>query len=143
MPNEIPTRYAVLGSGPLPLTSICLLQALKKRGKESASVHNIDRDSTAISQSTKLCKSLGNADNIMSFQRADAAIDELDLSPFDVVYLAALVCTSCEDKLEIVENVTRMMRPGAYLILRTAHSLRSLLYPVATHCPPTSVVRIL
>lgn len=78
----------------------------------------------------------------MCFQCADASRGTLDLGQFDVVYLAALVGTCCKAKLEIIANVVRVMRPGALLVLRTAHSLRSLLYPVGTPTIPSVCGRL-
>ena len=69
----------------------------------------------------------------MAFDCADAMVDALDLCKFDVVYLAALVGTCQEQKLKIISNVVKAMQPGALLIIRTAHSLRALLYPVGYH----------
>jgi len=47
----------------------------------------------------------------------------------DVVVLAALVGPSPREKLEVLAAVTQRMRPGAFLVVRSAHGLRTLLYP--------------
>lgn len=65
----------------------------------------------------------------MTFSCTDASEGQ-DLKDFDVVYLAALVGSTKEQKGEIISDVARRMRAGALLVLRSAHSLRSLLYPV-------------
>lgn len=54
----------------------------------------------------------------------------LDLAGFDLVYLAALVGSSQRDKERLLVGVVERMRMGALLVVRTAHSLRGLLYPV-------------
>lgn len=46
--------------------------------------------------------------------------------------LYSLVGICSEQKLNIMTNVVKSMRAGALLVLRTTHSLRSLLYPVST-----------
>ena len=129
--NESLTTFAVLGSGPLPLTSLCISKALEHRNCGPACIHNIDKDPFAIAKSSKLCCALGHTEGTMCFQCADALADTLDLRRFDVVYLAALVGSCCEHKHEIVASVAKRMRPGALLVLRSAHSLRGLLYPVS------------
>ena len=85
-PSEALNKFAVIGSGPLPLTSLCIFQALKDR---NCVVHNVDKDATAISQSTKLCCTLGFTEEAICFKCADALLNTLDLYQFDVVFVAA------------------------------------------------------
>lgn len=66
----------------------------------------------------------------MCFCCADAQADTLKLCHFDVVYLAALTGITGEQKHDVIASVVKRMRSGALLVLRTAHSLRGLLYPV-------------
>lgn len=68
----------------------------------------------------------------MTFQCTEAKEEKSaqDLRTFDVVYLAALVGSTKAQKEEIISDVSSRMRPGAFLVMRSAHSLRSLLYPV-------------
>lgn len=122
-------KFAVIGSGPLPLTSICLSRLLSGQG--GAFVHNIDRDPWAISTSAQLCARLGYTLEQMRFQCADVHDQRLDLYGSDVVYLAGLVGINEDDKQEAISRIARQMSPGALLILRSAHSLRGLLYPVS------------
>ena len=124
-------RFAVIGSGPLPLTSLCILEAFKQKEYGSACIHNIDSDPVAVSQSSEVCCRLGHTEQAMSFQHADPIVGSLSLSRFDVVYLAALAGTCYEQKSKIIASIVRTMQPGALLVLRTAHSLRGLLYPVS------------
>lgn len=89
-PSEALTKFAVIGSGPLPLTSLCIFQALKDRNCKPACIHNLDKDATAILQSAKLCGTLGFTEEAICFKCADALlINTLDLYQFDVVFLAA------------------------------------------------------
>ncbi|RYO82821.1 hypothetical protein DL766_006239 [Monosporascus sp. MC13-8B] len=104
----LPCKVAFIGSGPLPLTSLCFLKALKKRAlpgnrADSESVRyptnrslipeilNIDRDGAAIESSSVMCAKLGSLGEGMKFQCAPAGGEALDLHDFDVVYIAALV----------------------------------------------------
>lgn len=68
----------------------------------------------------------------MTFQCTEAVEEKStqDLKAFDVVYLAALVGSTKAQKQGIISDIAGRMRPGAFLVLRSAHSLRSLLYPV-------------
>lgn len=66
----------------------------------------------------------------MHFLCKEAKYLDHDLREFDVVYLAALVGTTQEEKEVVLTNVVARMREGGLLVIRTAHSLRTLLYPV-------------
>ena len=130
-PDEPLVKFAVLGSGPLPMTGLCIINAPQYQNGGSICVHNIDRDPEAISVSSMLCGTLGYAEETMRFHCSDARSDILELHDFDVVYLAALTGTCCDEKHGMVRNVANRMRTGALLVLRTAHSLRGLMYPVS------------
>lgn len=129
-PAAPPRKFAVLGSGPLPLTSLCIHDTLAK-GDSDISIYNIDYDQWAISSSQELCRKLGYSASSMNFSCMDAKSKKLELDDFDVVYLAALVGMNSQAKHDVVLDVVSKMRPGALLMLRSAHSLRGLLYPVS------------
>lgn len=129
-PHGALAKFAVLGSGPLPLTSLCIFDALRHEQCGPACIQNIDHDPLAIAQSSTLCHALGHTEKTICFRCTDAQADTLELCHFDVVYLAALTGISCEQKYDVIASVVKRMRPGALLVLRTAHSLRGLLYPV-------------
>ncbi|EAQ85681.1 hypothetical protein CHGG_06934 [Chaetomium globosum CBS 148.51] len=97
-----PRHVAFIGSGPLPLTSLCLLQALKQDAL---------------------------AGRGMEFICAEATAADKDLAEFDVVYLAALVGITQAEKERIVLQVVDRMRPGALLVVRSSWGLRTCLYP--------------
>ena len=63
----------------------------------------------------------------MCFQCSYAEDRKSDLRFFDVVYLAALVGISDEQKHGMIKSVVERMRPGAMLVLRSAR--RSNLSP--------------
>lgn len=65
----------------------------------------------------------------MEFFCGEAGSSSISLADSDVVYVAALVGLSQEDKEEIFLNVVRTMRPGALLVIRSAWGLRTCLYP--------------
>ena len=124
--------WAFIGSGPLPLTSLSVWKLLGCGPDQGVSCINVDRDPDAVRLSSELCRSLGLANEEVSNQHANIGKEEIQLSQFDVVHIAALVGnTSCEKEL-IIADVVKSMKAGAMLVLRTAHSLRSLLYPVSS-----------
>lgn len=124
-----PRKFAFIGSGPLPLSSLCIADLLAREHGEKALVHNIDNHPRAIEQSSEMCCALGMHAECLRFQCAEATAAE-GLEEYDVVYLASLVGSTQTQKTDIISNLVKRMRPGALLVLRTAHSLRSLLYPV-------------
>ncbi|KAH9209379.1 Nicotianamine synthase [Leptodontidium sp. 2 PMI_412] len=129
-------KFAFIGSGPLPLTSLCIYQTAASFSRPSqhsttenpVEVLNIDFNPKAISESKQLCESLGPNATGMKFQCSAADSPDLDLSSFDVVYLAALVGSTQAEKEILLECVVGRMREGAYLVIRSAERLRRLLY---------------
>lgn len=114
-------RALFVGSGPLPLTSFLLADLYGMK------VDNVDSDPEAHGLGTELARATGLSDEL-SFRLCDAAEVE-DLGDYDVVFLAALVGLDEEEKQSIIERLRRRMRPGALLVIRTAHRMKSLLYP--------------
>lgn len=135
----------------MPLTSLCILSALSSCNHATCTlspavsdpaptspqtsptvVVNIDSNLVANQQAQNLCTSLGGPPTTgMQFVTAMAGEDSLDLSGFDIVWLAALVGGIQEDKESIVKNVVAKMRKGSLLVMRGAWGLRSVLYCVS------------
>ncbi|KAI8822845.1 Nicotianamine synthase [Fimicolochytrium jonesii] len=111
-----PNKFVLLGSGPLPMTSICLARETPIQSyNQPHCVHNIDCSMDALICSTQLV--------------ADPKLrNDPDFAAFDVVYLAALVGLDVNTKRKVLERLHRAIRPGALLVARSAHSLRTLLY---------------
>lgn len=137
-----PRKFAFLGSGPMPLTSLCILSWLRDCSSNiltqtlyanhntagALEVYNIDRDANAIALSQKLCDVLGKKGEGMRFVCDDAGSDGYDLKTFDVIYMAALVGRSQAEKEEVMLNIASRMRAGALLVVRTAWNLKTCLY---------------
>jgi nicotianamine synthase len=119
-----PSRILFVGAGPLPLTS--LLLATQHGHTE---IDNIDIDPEAIRLAERLTGALGIGS--LRFRRADV-LDCTDLVGYDLVYVAAMVGPHSGDKSRVIEHLYQQMRPGALLLARSAHSLRTLLYPPLT-----------
>ena len=126
-PDSVTRAFAFLGSGPLPLTSLCIRHHFKS---ECVTCCNIDHDATAITTAVELRDALGLSPEALYFQCAKAGSPDIDLGGFDIVYMAALVGSCSRHKFEIMANVVKRMKPGALVVMRSAHSLRRLLYPV-------------
>ncbi|TGO92231.1 hypothetical protein BPOR_0007g00150 [Botrytis porri] len=141
------TNIAFIGSGPMPLTSLCILSALSSNHMKynitppssipsispmpqyPTTITNIDSNPVANTQAQALCKSLGGLPSTgMKFLTSLAGSNDLDLSSYEIVWLAALVGGTQEDKECILRNVVGMMRKGSLLVMRGAWGLRSVLY---------------
>lgn len=64
----------------------------------------------------------------MTFECADA-VAETSLMGFDVVFLAALVGVSQEEKTRVLGSLVRRMKRGVLVVVRSACGVRGLLYP--------------
>lgn len=126
LPELRPRTFAVMGSGPLPMTALCLLKSLDQ---SHCWILNMDHSLEAVSSAEKLCSTL-DVDGHVGNLCVEAA-SPMDLRKFDVVYLAALVGSDSQGKKCILASLAARMRPGAVIMSRSAHSLRQLLYPVS------------
>jgi nicotianamine synthase len=114
-------RMLFVGAGPLPLSSLLLA-----RQHDFTEIDNLDVDQEAA----WLAMQVTNALRIRSlrFWCADV-LSCTDIAGYDTVCLAALVGVDLEVKLRVIKHLYQHMRPGALLLVRSAHSLRTLLYP--------------
>ncbi|GAA5802233.1 hypothetical protein HPULCUR_007696 [Helicostylum pulchrum] len=111
-----------IGSGPLPLSPILMFQNLP-----STMMHNIDRDQDSITVSDVLLQKLGIAHGFQ--QHVMDAIAYPDFDAADVVMLGALVGQDVVEKMQFLKSIGANMKSGSFLVARSAHSLRKLLYP--------------
>ncbi|PSN64915.1 Nicotianamine synthase [Corynespora cassiicola Philippines] len=132
-----PCKIAFIGSGPLPLTSFCVLDRYPE-----AIVHNVDRDLQALRTSRSLAHRLGYGPR-MSFSCEDVSVDaSISIDPiagiatstawkgFQVVFLAALVGMDTQTKMGILASLAKKLEPGTLVVARSAQGLRSVLYPI-------------
>ncbi|KAK0619200.1 Nicotianamine synthase [Immersiella caudata] len=129
--DPVPLKCAFLGSGPLPLSSICLLEQLQQASgaKNQVEIYNVDLDGEAIRRSKELVERLGYKADGMYFIHGCAGSDDIDLSSMDVINLAALVGETQAQKEDIIINVAKQMKIGAIMVVRSARGLRTVLYP--------------
>jgi len=118
--SDRPTRVAFAGAGPLPLSVLLLAE------DTGATVDGIDRDEQAIVHARRLAEAVGSQG--VRFLQGDIEHHQ-DLDGYDLVVLAALVGTTPVAKRRIVQRLGRRMAPGALLVVRSAHAMRTLLYP--------------
>ena len=114
-----PTSVAVLGCGPLPLSTVGYADEL------GCPVVGLDRDPVAVALARRVTARIGTPR--VRFEQADAA--DVDLAEHDAVVLAALVGETPSAKAVIIAQLAESMRPGAMLLARSARGLRTLLYP--------------
>lgn len=135
-------NLAFIGSGPLPLSSFCILDRYPE-----AHVHNIDRDAEALKVSKALAEKLKYGAR-MSWGCEDVSVDfEVEegkkrmhekeekirgpkWSEFQVVILAALVGMDTQSKLPILASLAAKLAPGTLVLVRSAQGLRGVIYPV-------------
>lgn len=115
------TQVAIIGSGPLPLTSVEILKHLSP----SVVVTNYDHSEEAVELSKVVVNS---RKRIFVKNRTALEISAKDLNQVNLVYLAALVGTDKEEKKEIMEHLYNVMKPGSILIGRSAVGLKTLIY---------------
>ncbi|MFP5020821.1 nicotianamine synthase family protein [Pseudonocardia phyllosphaerae] len=123
-----PGRVVLLGSGPLPLTGLVLAT------RYGAEVLHVDRDADAVAAGSAMaaatCMDAG-VRSLVADLEAPTLDDELvtELGHADVVLVGALVGADAAAKAEVVARLAAVVGSGAHLLVRSAHGLRTLLYP--------------
>jgi nicotianamine synthase len=119
-------RVCFLGGGPLPLSALLMHRDL------GAAVDIVDNDPVAADLAQRVLHRLAPGHDLRVAQ-ADATSDE-DMAQLvagcGVAVVAALVGHTPSQKRAVLRAVGRALDPGAYLVVRSAHGLRSLLYAV-------------
>ncbi|MBE9373718.1 nicotianamine synthase [Saccharopolyspora sp. HNM0983] len=115
---------AFLGAGPLPLTGLVLAH------EHGVRVVNVDRDENACALAAAATEALGLSDRVSTVQAdaAEAARRE-DVAGADVVALAALVGADHAEKRPVLDALAARLHRRTRLLLRTAHRMRTALYP--------------
>ncbi|GAB3709869.1 nicotianamine synthase family protein [Nocardiopsis nanhaiensis] len=124
---EPPRSTVVLGAGPLPLTGLVLAR------DHGVRVTNVDHDAEACELGSELVRALGLAamvDTVCDDARGSADLPAVALS--DGVLLAALAGSDGAAKRDITRPLAKAMRPDAHLLTRSAHRLRTALYPAVS-----------
>lgn len=125
VPQDRQRKLAYIGTGPLPLTALCC-----ERHGIFDEVVGIDNDVKALAAGRRLCAKLESS---LSFIHADAM--EMDYSEFSVIFVAALVGMTNEEKQTILAKIRQTARPGTLVAVRSSFGSRELLYPKLTALP--------
>lgn len=119
--NLTVNHVAVIGSGPLPLTTVEMLKHLP----ENVMVTNFDHSDEAIELSTVV---VSYNKNLFVKKRTALEITAQDLDGVNLVHLAALVGIRDDEKKDVIDHLYNVMQPGSVLMARSALGLKTLLY---------------
>ncbi len=123
-----PRSVAVLGAGPLPLTGLLLAH------DHGAQVVNVDRDAEACALGSTVTSALSLSDHVRTIQADAADAGSLaEIAEADLVVLAALVGEDGAGKRSVLDALARALSPETTLLVRSAHGMRTALYPQT--CP--------
>lgn len=114
-------RICFLGGGPLPLSALLLGRRLDVR------IDVVDRDREASSLAEEVIGRLQLSHRLHTWTAE--ALEFPLVAECDVLVLAALVGDTQGDKRRLLADLAERVRPGALLVVRGAHGLRTLLYP--------------
>lgn len=121
-------NVAFVGSGPLPLTTLFLVDGLLPQHTVVTN-YDIDRESNGIAR--RWMHALPALRERVVFQTADILdVPPEELRRYDVVVLAALVGVASKMKCRILHHLRRGMKDGSFLLLRSAQGAKAFLYPV-------------
>ena len=124
--GRIPRRVLFVGSGPLPLSSLLLAS---RHGHTKIDTIDIDPEATRLAARLATVLDVSS----LRFRCADV-LACTDVADYDMVCLAAMVGPHPEDKTRVIKHLYQHMKPGALLLARSAHSLRTLLYAPLALC---------
>jgi nicotianamine synthase len=115
-----------------------------------AAVDIVDNDRLAADLARRLLGRLARGQSLRVVQADAASAEDMAklLAGCSVVVIAALVGRTHAEKQAVLRAVGRALDPGAYLVVRSAQGLRSLLYAVvqpgdvseAADCEPQVLV---
>jgi nicotianamine synthase len=117
-------RICFLGGGPLPVSALLMHREL------GSAVDVVDNEPRAAGMARRLLDRLAPGPGLrVVVGDATSATDMAQLlAGCDVAVVAALVGRTQDQKLAVLRAVGRALNPGAYLVVRSARGLRSLLY---------------
>ncbi|KAL5773145.1 hypothetical protein ACOSQ2_013069 [Xanthoceras sorbifolium] len=121
-----PKKVAFVGSGPMPLTSIIMASHHMK----STHFDNFDIDEAANDVAGRIVASDAEFVKRMKFLTQDIMDVKEKLGEYDCICLAALVGMSKKDKMKILGHISKYMKAGGALLVRSAKGARAFLYPV-------------
>lgn len=128
---RLPTKIAFVGSGSIPMSSI----VLAKFHLPNTTFHNFDIDHQANALATHLVSRDPDLSQRLFFYTTDILnMTAVILREYDVIFLASMVGLTKEAKVKAIEHLEKHMAPGALLMLRSSHGLRSFIYQSVDSC---------
>ncbi|MBB4931563.1 nicotianamine synthase [Lipingzhangella halophila] len=119
-----PESAVILGAGPLPLTGLELAR------RHGIGVTNVDNDAEACELANGVSRALGIGERAATLHgdaRAPALLPQV--ADAGVVLLAALVGADSTAKRGVSRSLSGIMHRDSLLLTRSAHRLRTALYP--------------
>ncbi|KAI9116411.1 hypothetical protein K1719_012578 [Acacia pycnantha] len=121
-----PNKVAFVGSGPLPLTSLIMAT----HHLVSTHFDNFDIDEKANEAARRIVATDLELEKRMKFETRDVMEVKERLGQYDCIFLAALVGMSREAKVKVLGHLSKYMKEGGFLLVRSANGARAFLYPV-------------
>lgn len=113
------SRVLMVGTGPLPLT-----------GLELVAQRNVDVDHVDISISAlAMCSLVSNRLGLTCGHVLGDGATAILTKTYDLVIIAALAGITTEQKQAIINNILPSLTDDGRILLRSAHGMRTLLYP--------------
>lgn len=111
-----------IGSGPLSMTSVCLCSQ-----DNIIQIDNMDIDLRAAVMCQKVINELNLTHRIKQVPGDVRKLEDTD--GYDVIILAALVGSTTQEKIRIIQHLASIMTKGQLLLIRTTSKSRTFLYP--------------
>jgi hypothetical protein len=113
--GKTPKRLLFIGSGPMPITALCL------RHRLGVPIDCLERNQDAVDESKAVMKLLGCENAINVFQGYG---EDVDASQYDIVLVALLA----KPKFDILANIRDTSRDDIQVICRTSEGSRKVFY---------------
>ncbi|KAF5631030.1 Nicotianamine synthase 3 [Fusarium sp. NRRL 25303] len=128
--DKAPESIAILGSGAMPETAVWVTNWAKKQAK-TVQIHSLELLPERLEKSIKVLDRLCEDTQHCTFEAGDIKDAPRDLRQHDVVYFNAAVGSTTLEKENILLSVLTRMRPGAFVLTRSTHSIKTMAYPVS------------
>ncbi|KAK4285758.1 hypothetical protein QN277_002408 [Acacia crassicarpa] len=121
-----PNKVAFVGSGPMPLTSLIMAT----HHMVSTHFDNFDIDEKANEAARRIVATDLELEKRMKFETRNVMEVKERLGQYDCIFLAALVGMNREAKVKVLGHLSKYMKEGGFLLVRSANGARAFLYPV-------------
>jgi Nicotianamine synthase protein len=127
--GRAPESIAILGSGAMPETGVWVTGWAQEHGKK-VRIHSLEIIPERLEMSKKVYDALCGSDDC-TFETGDIKDAPNDLREHDAVYFNAAVGVTTMEKENILLDIVSRMRPGAFVLTRSTHSIKTMAYPVS------------